>query len=205
VYSLELYKRVALTAAWKLSASNAYRLRVAHLATEEALLAQAGDVSQAAPQRLTAFERMSDEQVQRLNCVYGMKANPDTVPAIQRDPGFQPWVDAVRKLQALAREGRFRIVFFLNDAPAVCGTGPDEDFFYDGGTRAVDALYARILSEGTPAVSTYEAFMRVRPSQMPGATAHSIGNTNVVKADVLFAFLRDVIAVPGRPKPSSRR
>jgi hypothetical protein len=30
----------------------------------------------------------------------------------------------------------------------------------------------------------------MRPSQMPNAAGHSIGNANVVKANVLFEFLR---------------
>ena len=48
-----------------------------------------------------------------------------------------------------------------------------------------------ILSDGTPAVSSHDAFARYRPSQMPEASAHSIGNSNALKADVLFQFLRD--------------
>ena len=39
----------------------------------------------------------------------------------------------------------------------------------------------------------YDAFRRVRPSQMPDAGGHAIGNANVVKAEALFAFLRDVL------------
>ena len=48
-----------------------------------------------------------------------------------------------------------------------------------------------ILGNGTPAVSTYDEFRHLRPSQMPLASAHAIGNSNLVKADVLFKFLRD--------------
>ena len=38
-----------------------------------------------------------------------------------------------------------------------------------------------------------DSIRRVRPSQMPDASGHSIGNANVVKAEALFAFLRDVL------------
>ena len=47
----------------------------------------------------------------------------------------------------------------------------------------------RILRDGTPAVSSYDAFLHMRPSQMPNAAGHSIGNANVVKGNVLFEFL----------------
>jgi hypothetical protein len=36
----------------------------------------------------------------------------------------------------------------------------------------------------------------VRPSQMPDAGGHAVGNANVVKAEALFAYLRDVL-LPG--------
>jgi hypothetical protein len=190
LYSLELYKRIYLTLAWRLSGSNDYRLRLEHLGTEEALLASA-DVNASAAQRLTPYERLPDAMVRSFNCVYGMKANPEGVLAIQRDPGFAAWVEAVRGFQRLAREGRYRVVFLVNDAPPICRDTATTDLFYDGGSSAVDELYVRILGEGTPVVSSYDAFLHMRPSQMPNAAGHSLGNANAVKADVLFGFLRD--------------
>jgi hypothetical protein len=93
----------------------------------------------------------------------------------------------------LNREGRYQVVFFANQAPPVC---PDGDVFYDGGTRAVDRFLLSVLGDGTGAVSSYDAFLHVHPSQMPNAVGHSIGNSNVVKADVLFEFLRDRVRTP---------
>ena len=78
----------------------------------------------------------------------------------------------------------------MNDAPPICREDPGTDRFYDGGSKAVDDLYLQILGDGTPAVSPYDEFLHMRPSQMPNAADHSIGNSNVVKADVLFGFLR---------------
>jgi hypothetical protein len=121
------------------------------------------------------------------------------VPAIERTPGFPAWVDAVRGFQRLDRTGRFHIMFFANDVPPPCLDDHTTDFFYDGGSSAVDALYKRILGDGTPVVSPYEAFLHTRPSQMPGAAGHSLGNANTVKAGVLFAFLRDVVLPPLMP------
>jgi hypothetical protein len=115
---------------------------------------------------------------------------------MQRDPAYAGWMEAVRGFQKLNREGRYHVVFFVNDVPPVC---PDGDVFYDGGSKAVDDHYLRVMSDGTPAVSCYAAFRRVRPSQMPNARAHAIGNSNVVKADVLFEFLRDRV-LPVRPR-----
>ena len=84
-------------------------------------------------------------------------------------------------------------VFFANDAPPICHDNETTDLFYDGGSKAVDALYLRILGDGTPAVSSYDAFLHTRPSQMPNAAGHSLGNANVVKAGVLFDFLRESV------------
>ena len=195
LYSLELYKKIYLTLVWKLSGSDDYRRRMEHLGTEEALLANS-DASAAAEQRLTPFDHLSDEEVRGVHCVYGMTPNPDTVPAIERDPGFPAWLDAVRGFQRLAREGRYRVVFFANDAPPACHDTAATDVFYDGGSKAVDSFYLRILGEGTPAVSSFDAFLHARPSQMPNASGHSIGNSNALKADVLFGFLRDAVLPP---------
>jgi hypothetical protein len=191
VYSLEFYKQVYLTAAWRLSRRDEYRRRVEHLATEESLLAKVSDVTRLPEQQLTRFERLTDEQVRRNNCVYGMRVGESAVQTLEHDSRFLPWVDAVRGFQRLNRDARYRIVFFVSNAPPVCGDEPATDFFYDGGSRLFDCLYLRIMGDGTPAVSSYDAFLRVRPSQMPIAGGHSIGNANVVKAEVLFGFLRD--------------
>jgi hypothetical protein len=195
LYSFELYKRVYLTLAWKRSGSVDDRRRLEHLGTEEALLANA-DATAAPEQRLTPYDRLSDDDVRQVNCVYGMTPNPDTVPAIERDPGFPAWLEAVRGFQRLARDGRYHVAFFANDAPPICHDTEATDLFYDGGAKAVDALYLRILGDGTPATSSFDAFLHMRPSQMPSAAGHSLGNSNAVKADVLFDFLRDSVLPP---------
>ena len=51
-------------------------------------------------------------------------------------------------------------------------------------------LLLEVLGDGTPAVSSLRRYLHHRPSQMPGAGGHSVGNANRVKADVLFEFLR---------------
>jgi hypothetical protein len=58
-------------------------------------------------------------------------------------------------------------------------------------SKPVDDHFVKVLSDGTPAVSPHDAFTRYRPSQMPEASAHSMGNSNALKAQVLFEFLRD--------------
>jgi hypothetical protein len=194
VYSLEFYKQVYLTAVWRLSGSDEYRRRVEHLETEEELLATASDASGRARQQLTPFERLTDEQVSRNVCRDGMRVSDNSVVALEHDARFQQWVDAVRGFRRLNQEGRFRIVFFVNDAPPSCTVvEPAADFFYDGGSRLFDRLYLRVLGDGMQAISSYDAFLHTRPSQMPNADGHSIGNANVVKADVLFGFLSECI------------
>jgi hypothetical protein len=205
VYSLELYKKLYLQVAWRLSASDDYRRRLEHVSTEESLIANVDDASVLKQQQLTPYERLTDQQVQTVNCIYGMKYKPTLHPAIERDPGFPAWLDAVRAFQRLNAEGAYKVVFFVNDVPPVC---PDGDQFYNGGSRTIDEFYMRILSSGTPAVSTYDEFLHMRPSQMPNATAHAIGNANVVKAQVLFEYLRDRVlpeAVPAALRARSAR
>jgi hypothetical protein len=187
LYSLELYKKIYLSLVWRLSGGNEYRRRLEHLDTEESVLAASSDASVRPEQQLTPFTRLSDEEVGRVNCVFGMKPNPALIPAMEQGAGYAEWRNAVRAFQQLHRSGQYRILFFVNDVPPIC---PDGDVFYDGGSRAIDAFYLRILGDGVPAVSCYDAFLHMRPSQMPNASAHAIGNANVVKADVLFEFVR---------------
>ena len=157
-------------------------------------------------QALTPYERLTDDQVRAVNCVYGMKPDPGIVPAMQRDPGYAAWLEAVRGFQRLQRQGAYQVMFFINDVPPIC---PDGDLFYDGGSKAIDDFYLDVMSQGTRAVSTYGEFLHLRPSQMPNARAHAIGNANLVKARVLFEFLTtrvlpDSIGVrPQRVAPGS--
>jgi GDSL-like Lipase/Acylhydrolase family len=201
-YSLEWYKRIYLTFAWKLSASKSYRLRFEHLSTEEELLAKSGTVADAPEQRLTAFERLTDGQVQSVNCVYGERPNPDSIPEMQRDAGWPAFVDAVRGLQRLQARGAYQLVFFLNIVPPIC---PDGDVFYDAGSAAENQFFVDLFSRGVPTVSAYDAFRHVRPSQMPQATDHSLGNANELKAETLFHFLRDAVLPARLGRPATAR
>jgi hypothetical protein len=201
VYSLELYRKVYLTLRWRLSGSDAYRQRLDQVNSSDELLMRSQSAD-APEQRLTPYLRLTDEDVAQVSCYYGMKPNPAVIRAMEQDPGFPAWTDAVQAFQQLNREGRFRVVFFANDVPPAC---PDGDVFYDGGSKAVDALFMRILGDGTPAVSSFDAFLHVHPSQMPNATAHAVGNANDVKAEVLFTFLRDRILPPLLPGAAGSR
>jgi hypothetical protein len=94
----------------------------------------------------------------------------------------------VEALQQLAQRGEHRLVFFINMAPESCR---DQDRFYNAGALNDERVLLEVLGNGTPAVSSARRFLHYRPSQMPVAAGHSLGNSNVVKADVLFEFLRD--------------
>jgi hypothetical protein len=195
-WSLEFYRRLYYTVQWRITSPNAYRRRL------DTLEIRGIDVlrtrAHVPEQQLTPFTRLSDEEVGRVNCVYGMKPNPGLVPAMEQGTGYAEWLNAVRGFQQLNRSGQYRTLFFVNDVPPIC---PDGDVFYDGGSRAIDAFYLRILGDGAPAVSCYDAFLHMRPSQMPNASAHAIGNANVVKADVLFEYLRSRLLLPPTPAP----
>jgi len=72
----------------------------------------------------------------------------------------------------------------VNAAPNQC---QKPDRFYDGDMKLINDIFVNRLSEGgTLVVSSYEEFKKYRPSQMPMANWHSLGNTNWVKASLLF-------------------
>jgi GDSL-like lipase/acylhydrolase family protein len=204
LYSLELYKRIYYEAAWRLSATDEYRRRVQHLGADDAENAAAADATHRKGQALTPFEWLTDDQVRRVRCVYGMRADAGVVEAIKASAGYSAWRDAVRGFADLEAAHRYRIVFFLNVVPPTCQDG---DVFYDA-TRLVNAFYTQTFSAAAPTVSVHDAFLHVRPSQMPGASGHAFGNANVVKSDVLFSFLRDRVlaeALPPAPRAPAAR
>jgi hypothetical protein len=193
-WSLEFYKRTYLTLIWKLTAREEVKRRFEQLAAEDSLSAPAGALSDEADQQLTPFDRLTGEQLAALRCPTGSKSGPQGSEDLQRDPQWPAFVEAVGELQALHKSGAVHLVFFLNMAPPTC---PDGDFFYEGGIRYVNQVVLDLFRRGAPAVSPLEAFFPLRPSQMPRAGGHSLGNANWVKAQVLFQYLREHV-LPGR-------
>src|SRR5262249_25402578 len=112
---------------------------------------------------------------------------PNQIRDMKKAAGWPAWVGAVREFQKLHRSGQYFIMFFLNEIPLAC---PDGDYFYDKALRQENDLFLGIMSDGTPAVSVFDAFLHRPPSQMPQAIAHAIGNSNMTKAETLFAYLR---------------
>ena len=199
-YSIELYKRLYLQAAWRLSGESSYRQRIDHLGEERQLIAPRRDIQDRDAQRLTPVDRLDDRAVAAIRCPNIPQQGPDLVDAIRREAGWDAWTANVRRLQTLNRDGVYAVSFFVQVAPATC---PSQDVFVDGGTAALNQFYLTMMGEGAPAVSPYEAFRHTRPSQMPDAGGHSLGNANAVKAEVLFAHLRDVV-LPGLTQPRAR-
>jgi hypothetical protein len=195
VYSVQLYKRVYLTLAWRLSRSTGYERRLEHLETESALLAGREPAHERPEQQLTNYERLSPEALVGRLCIGGEQPDPKTLAEMQREPGWVRWVEAVRGFQSLHQEGLYRIVFFLNTVPPACFESSGE-YFYEGGSRAVNDLYLSVMRGPTPAVSVFDTFLRRVPSQMPAARGHAIGNSNMTKAEALFEYLRDEILPP---------
>jgi hypothetical protein len=192
VYSLDLYKRVYLQLAWKFSASDQYRQRLENINSEEEELRKAGPIGDAKGQALTAFDYVTDDELRRA-CPITPAPETALVDAAQRR-GYQEWLRAVHGFQQLNREGTYRIMFFLNAAPRPCPNG--NGTFFDEGDSGLNALFTRVIGDGLPVVSSHDAFLHTRPSQMPSWDGHSLGNTNVVKAGVVFSYLRDRV-LPG--------
>jgi hypothetical protein len=198
IWSLEFYRRMYLTVLWRLKMPDTYQRRLQELARADA--SAEGDVTAREEQGLTPYDVLTDAELSETRCAVRC-AGEDVIAEMQRDPTYGQWLASIRSLQALQREGRYHIVFFLNVVPRPSQAG---DFFYDGTTKVVNAFLLHTLGETTPAVSCHDAFLHVRPSQMPGAEGHSIGNANLIKADVLFAYLRDhvlAIALRGSHAP----
>lgn len=188
-YSVEFYKRVVLTAAWRLSGSEASRLRFENLESEERMQASTETLAESARQQITPFTRFTAAEVAAHSCPDGMKPSAEDLAEIQARPDWPSFVEAVRGFQGLNRQGAYKVMFFLNLIPPIC---PDGDFFYDG--KAIEHDYfLQLFSAGTPAVSAYPAFMRVKPSEMPLAEAHAIGNANQLKAEVLLEHLKQTL------------
>ena len=188
-YSVELYKRVVLTVAWRLSGSAASRLRFENLESEERMQATTDSLAESARQQLTPFTRFTDAEVAARPCMEGMKPSAKDLAEIQARSDWPSFVEAVRGFQDLHRQRAYRVMFFLNLIPPVC---PDGDFFYDGKSIEHD-YFVQLFSNGTPAISAYPAFMHVKPSEMPLAEAHAIGNANQLKAEVLFDYLKQAL------------
>ena len=200
LYSFELYKRVFLTARWRLFTNPVDRQRLESLSGEERLLTRQ-DPSGPAEHRLTDVDYFDDAAVAAFVCQGAAgTADPNrdrlSTRIRQAAPEIVSWRSSVERLQRLHKDGKFRIVFFINLAPQVC---PDADRFYDGGVMEDDEVLHQLLGNGTPVVSSTRAYLHYRPSQMPGASGHSIGNANRVKADALFAFLRASVLPPLLP------
>ena len=193
VYSFEFYKRLGLQIAWRLSGQDAFRRRLEHLGTESQLLENLARVQDLKEQALGPYERLTDEQVRAFTCPYGETPEPTLIADVQKQPGWPQWLHAVRRLQQFNREGAYRVMFFMNIVPPVC---PEGDAFYEGGARVFNDFLMGIVGDGAPAVSTLDGFLHRRPSQMPAARAHAIGNSNMTKAEVLFDYLRESVLPP---------
>jgi lysophospholipase L1-like esterase len=192
LYSYELYRRVALTLRYRLMTSAADRQRLEQIDGEGALLERLDKVADAAEQRLTEVDYFDGPELHDFLCEKRpRRETPGNDSLIQRlrtsSEEIALWRRAVEELQRMNRAGPHRIMFFINMAPRIC---PDSDRYQDGGSLSDDEALTHILGAGTPVASSTRAFLHYRPSQMPAASGHSLGNANRVKADALFDVLR---------------
>jgi lysophospholipase L1-like esterase len=193
LYSYELYKRIAMTVRWQWVTASPDRARIEALAAEESLTAPPADRTGEPAQRLTDVERFSaGYECRELD----RDPNRDrlTTHLSAPSPSIAAWRQSVAEFQRLHREGVYRIAFFINMAPNDC-----DDRFVDNGAFEDEAALKEILGKDTPVGSSVRAFIPYRPSQMPGANGHSIGNANRVKADALFEFITTGGVLPPLP------
>jgi lysophospholipase L1-like esterase len=193
LYSYELYKRILLTVRWQWLASAPNRGRIEALGADDELIARpSASVDRA--RQLTEVDRFED--VDSYKCVV-KDTNPNRdrlITALNATtPSLVKWRESVAEFQRLHQSGAYRIAFFINMAPNEC---PDADRYFDGGAFEDEAALKQILGNGTPVGSSLRAFLSYRPTQMPGASGHSMGNANRVKADALFEFLTNGVLPP---------
>jgi GDSL-like lipase/acylhydrolase family protein len=195
-YSYDLYRRVYLELSWRASRSKPAKTMLENLGTEAAMLADVGTVQNEPQQQLTDIRPVSADTRMGVHC-RGEGLAADEVRAFESDPSAEQWRAAIQAFQEFHRRGEYHVVFFINTAPEICAA---DDLFFDGGSRAWNEFFVTELARDVPAVSTYDAFMNYRPSQVPEAKGHALGNANRVKADVLFDFLVSAVlpAVPTR-------
>lgn len=199
LYSYELYKRIALTIRWQWFTSAPDKQRLELLAGEESLAAVPADQRLARSQPLAQLERFADAETFRCIEMEAPRNRSDRLAAhlAAPSPSIDAWKRSVAELQRLHREGRYRIAFFINMAPNTCTS---DDRFVDAGAFEDEAALMAILAHDTPVGSSMRAYLPYRPSQMPGASGHSSGNANRVKAEALFEFVTArVLAAPGAP------
>lgn len=184
-YSYHLYKKVFLVLSARLSGTHDDRVLTRNLENEEKLLQKTDAVANLAEQTIYPVTPIPDRGGVGVSCVI-----PLPLSLIKTPEQEAVWLEAVRGFQSVP----YPVVFFINIAPDTC---EKDDLFYDGPTKGVNDYFLRTLGAVRPAVSSYDAFSNYRPSQMPLAAGHSLGNANKVKADTLFDFLKERRFVPG--------
>lgn len=203
-YSLEWYKRVYLTAAWRWSRKDAFHDRLANLDQLDRLFATTRDVARLPQQRVTPVTPVEGPMPPCDPAANAASAREAALLTAELAHGgrWQPWIDAVHALQQVNREAPYRVVFFLNVAP---DKDVRADRFCEGGNAIVNTYLLKAMGEaGTPAVSAFDAIARLRPSQLPVIDGHAIGNSNRVKADALFDYLVQMGLVESRTSASAR-
>jgi lysophospholipase L1-like esterase len=200
LYSYQLYRKAAATLQWRLSTSDANRQQLELLAEGETLLNHMASVEHVPEQLIGEVEYFDDGAVAGFSCPKWRPLDNDGgLRARLRHGGrdVDDWIAAVRGFQQLHERGKRHVVFFINMSPVACQT---EDRFHDGGSLTDDAALREVMAAGTPVISSTRAFLHYRPSQMPQADGHALGNSNRVKADVLFEELRKSV-LPGLVPP----
>ena len=181
--SYHLYRKVYLQAYLTFFSSDYHRHLLKIMAQEATLFSRLDEVVNLEEQKLTPFERLPSDHRVESQC-YDRRE----LRLIEEIRHMASWHTAVDEFQRLHLDGTYRIVFLLNMAPDVCER---DDSFFDGQQKRLNEYFLEVLSDGgVPIVSSYDAFLPYRPSQMPLAGGHSLGNANLLKAEILFEYLK---------------
>jgi hypothetical protein len=186
LYSYDWFRRRYLTLRYRWVSSEVERRLLEDLAENESLLSRPDELADAKEQQLTNPLPLFPAGVEPPTCNFRPSGHVSR-EVFEAMPNLDRWKAVVQRFQQLNAAGTYRILFFLNEAPHQC---LGEDRFVAANVESYNDYFLEIFKQaGVPAVSSYSGFLRYKFSDMPMAAGHSIGNSNAVKAAVLFDFL----------------
>ncbi len=182
LYSFHFYKKAYLQFYAVLFKSEEHAYRLTSLAREQRLLSHLEKIQNLEEQAVTSFLPTLDHADRDCTC------DTQSVPPLSlEDPSGQAWWQAVNGIKSFDTERICEVLFFINIAPDTC---PPVDRFCHGAHYELNKWLVDTLHTQLPVVSSYDAFYQQVPSEMPLAGGHSLGNSNEVKAETLFRYLK---------------
>lgn len=187
-YSFHFYKKAYLQFHAAMFESEEHAYRLANLALEQRMLFKLERMESLGEQTITGFSPVAVQDDSECKC----KTDSVFAPLKPNDPGFPEWNRALREIASLGSEGPGKIHSFINIAPNTCPPPfISFDRFCHGAYGQLNTWLVETLQTQGPVVSSYDTFYQYKPSDMPLAGGHALGNANEVKAQTLLRHLQN--------------